>query len=325
MNPRIRRRTSLGLFAAALAAPRAARAQAAEYPVRGQRLSLIVGSSAGSGADITGRLAGGLIEREYPGVNVQVVNRPGAGTQVGIQALADARPDGMTIGITALPTTITLWLDQERRANFNRASFLPIANLVYDPGAIAVRAESPYRTLADLVAGAKGGRRTTVGAVGPRGREHLDIAAIEQATGAQLVPVFHNDSGLAVNSLLGGNIDAVQGSVADFLAQIRAGRLRMLAVFDRNRSGFAPDVPTTFEQGIQLETGVSRGFSFPAGTPPAMAQRIATALGRVANLPDEQKRIRDMGLEPRFMDAETYARYWDSETARITALLARLS
>lgn len=319
------RRTGLGMAAAAFAAPHVARAQGAEYPQRGQRISLIVGSTAGSGADITGRLAGGLIEREYQGVNVQIVNRPGAGTQVAIQALADARPDGMTIGITALPTTITLWLDQERRANFNRASFVPIANLVYDPGAIAVRADSPYRTLADLVNAARGGRRTTVGAVGPRGREHLDIAAIQQASGATLVPVFHNDSTLAVNSLLGSNIDAVQGSVADFLTQIRAGRLRMLAVFDRNRSSFAPDVPTSVELGINLETGVSRGFAFPAGTPPAMAQRIAAALGRVANLPDEQQRIRDMGLEPRFMDAETYSRYWDSETARITALMQRLS
>ncbi len=324
MQARFTRRAGLSLAAAALAAPRLARAQG-EYPQRGGRISLIVGSTAGSGADITARLAGGLIEREYQGVNVQIVNRPGAGTQVAIQALADARPDGMTIGITALPTTITLWLDQERRANFSRASFLPIANLGYDPGAIAVRADCAYRTLADLVAAARGGRRVTAGAVGPRGREHLDIAAISQASGVTLVPVFHNDSSLAVNSLLGGNLDSVQGSVADFLSQIRAGRLRMLAVFDRNRSSFAPDVPTSIEQGINLETGVSRGFSFPAGTPALMAQRIAAALGRVANLPEEQQRIRDMGLEPRFMDAETYARYWDSETARITALMQRLS
>jgi tripartite-type tricarboxylate transporter receptor subunit TctC len=325
MQPRITRRAGIALAAAALAAPRLGHAQAAAYPQRGQRLSLIVGATAGSGADITGRLAAGLIEREYPGVNVQVVNRPGAGTQVAVQAIADARPDGMTLGLTSLPTTITLWLDQERRANFNRASFVPVANFVYDPGAIAVRADSPYRTLADLVNAARGGRRTTVGAVGPRGREHLDIAAIQQASGATLVPVFHNDSGLAVNSLLGGNIDAVQGSVADFLAQIRGGRLRMLAVFDRTRSSFAPDVPTSIEQGINLETGVSRGFAFPAGTPPAMAQRIAAAIGRVANLQEEQQRIRDMGLEPRFMDAETYGRYWDSEAARITALMQRLS
>ncbi len=297
------------------------RAQA-PYPASGQRLSLIVGANAGSGADLTARLTGAMIEREFAGTQVQVVNRPGAGTQVAVQAIADAPADGSTFGLVSLPTAITLVLDAERKARFTRASFLPIANFAYDPGAIAVRADSAHKTLKDFVDAAKKAAGTvTVGVTGARGREHLDVIAVEQASGAKFNPVFHNDSGLALNNLLGGSIDAVQGSVADFVSQVRAGRARMLAVFDKNRSPFAPDVPTGESQGFAMSTGTSRGYAFPANTPRHMAERMSAAIGKASQSPEEQKRIQDMGLELRFMDATTYAKYWDDEVVRITALM----
>ena len=313
------------ILAAGLAAPLCAAFAQGAYPEPGKPISVIVAASAGSGMDVTARLAADALERQLAGTKFQIINRPGAGTQVGIQATADAKNDGYTLGVISLPTAVTIPLDPARQAKFDRGSFEPIANFVYDPGAIAVRAESPHRTLRDLVDAAKAKPGAiTVGATGPRGREHLDIIAIEGAAGVKFTPVFHNDSGLALNSLLGGNIDAVQGSVADFLSQIRAKRVRLLAVFDRQPSTFVPDVPTAESQGFPIFTGVTRGFAFPDGTPPEAVKRMSEALRQVVESPEQQEKIKTMGFELRHMDAEEFGRYWDAEVARIKDLMAKI-
>jgi tripartite-type tricarboxylate transporter receptor subunit TctC len=309
----------------ALLALSAGGAAAQDYPEAGRPITMIVASSAGGGMDITGRLAATGIEGVVKGANIQVINKPGAGTQVGVQAIADSAPDGYSFGVVSLPTAVTLSLDPARQANFNRDSFEPIGNLVYDPGAIAVLADSPFKTLTDLVEAAKADPGSvTIGVTGPKGREHLDVAALEQASGATFTPVFHNDSGLALNNLLGGNINAVQGSVGDFLSQMGAGRVRLLAVFDTQPSSFAPDVPTAKSLGYDIVSGVTRGFAFPAGTPKEAVDTMSAALKAVAESPEEQEKIKSMGFELRYMDAEEYGAYWASEVDRLKALMAKL-
>ncbi|MCB4771581.1 tripartite tricarboxylate transporter substrate binding protein [Ancylobacter sp. Lp-2] len=308
----------------ALLAPSPASAQA--YPEPGKRFTIIVAGSAGSGTDINARFVAAAMEKEFPGTSFQVVNRPGAGVQVGVQALADAPKDGYTFGLISLPTAITVMLDPSRKANFNKESFIGIGNFSYDAGAIAVRADSPYKSLGDLIAAAKEKpAERTVGVVGPRGREHLDVIAMEQGAGVSFTPVFHNDSGLALNTLLGGNIDAVQGSVGDFVAQVKSGRVRILAVFDKQESAYAPGVPTAESQGFKIYSGTSRGFAFPAGVDPKMAARIGETLGKIANSPEYKSKFAEMGLEIRYMDAAQYNTYWNGEVARISSLLSKIN
>ena len=325
MTTGLTRRTLAGAAMAAVIglAPLSASAQA--YPEPGKRFSIIVAGSAGSGVDVNARFVAAAMEKEFPGTSFQVVNRPGAGVQVGVQALADAPKDGYTFGLISLPTAVTVMLDPSRKAAFTKDSFIGIGNFSYDAGAIAVPANSPYKTLGELIAAAKAKpTERTIGVVGPRGREHLDVIAMEQATGASFTPVFHNDSALALNTLLGGNIDAVQGSVGDFVAQVKAGRVRMLAVFDRQESAYAPGVPTAASQGFAINTGTSRGFAFPAGVDPKMAARIGEALGKVANSAENKAKFSEMGLEIRYMDAAGYNTYWNSEVARIADLLGKI-
>ena len=131
-------------------------AQAQEaWPAKGKPVNVIVSAGAGSGQDVTARILTEQLQKEFPGSVFQIVNRPGAGTQIGTQAIADAAPDGYTFGVIALPTAVTLHLDPARQARFTGASFEPAANFIYDPGALAVPADSKYRNLADLVADAK--------------------------------------------------------------------------------------------------------------------------------------------------------------------------
>jgi tripartite-type tricarboxylate transporter receptor subunit TctC len=298
---------------------------AQSYPEPNKRSEVIVAASAGSGADITGRLVTTALEGHFTGNSYQVVNLPGAGLQIGVQALADAPKDGYTFGMISLPTVITLSMDEARGAKFNRDSFIPVANFAYDPGAIAVQADSPYKTLNDFIAAAKADPdKVTIGVTGPSGREHLDVIGIQLAADVTFTPVFHNDSGLALNSLMGGNIAAVQGSVADFTAQVANGRIRVLAVFADRRSSFLPDVPTAEESGFPIYSGTSRGFALPAGAPEATAVALSDALGKIATDAETIKRVNELGLELRYMDHAEYAAYWNSEIERLKTLTAAL-
>ncbi|MCI0753481.1 tripartite tricarboxylate transporter substrate binding protein [Teichococcus vastitatis] len=316
---------SAALGALGLAGTVPALAQTNAHFARGKRFQIIVAGSAGSGVDITARFLASALEKEFPGTSFQIVNRPGAGIQVGLQALADAPKDGYTFGLVSLPTAITIVLDTARRAGFTRDSFLAVANFSYDAGAIAVRADSAYKSLGDLIEAAKSKpKERTVGVVGPRGREHLDVISMGQGSGASFTPVFHNDSSLALNTLLGGNIDAVQGSVGDFVNQTRAGRIRVLTVFDNQESVFAPGVPTAESQGFKILTGTSRGFAFPVGVDPAVAAALSAAIGKVANAPDQKAKLQEMSIEVRYMDQNQYGAYWTNETQRVADLMAKI-
>lgn len=298
---------------------------AQDYPEAGKRSSVIVAASAGSGADITARLVTAELEKLFPGSSYQVMNKPGAGLQVGMQALADAPNDGYTFGLTSLPTVITLSMDKARAAQFDRSSFIPVANFAYDPGAIAVKADSNHKTFEDFLKSAKDNpEERTVGVTGAGGREHLDVIGVEMGAGVTFTPVFHDDSGLALNALLGGHIDAVQGSVGDFKAQVAAGRIRVLTIFDPNRSEFLPDVPSSKELGFEIYSGTSRGFALPAGAPQVASEELSKALGKIAGSDEMKKRITDMGLELRYMNAKDYGAYWDSEIKRLETLTAEL-
>jgi tripartite-type tricarboxylate transporter receptor subunit TctC len=311
-------------LALALAISGAAAAQSA-YPEPGKIVQIIVGSAAGSGQDLTARLVAQAFEKQFRGSRFQIVNKPGAGTQIAYQAIADAPADGYTFGILSLPNFATLYLDKSRQARFELSSFKPIANFIFDPGAIAVRAESPYKTFQDLIAAAKADPGKLTVAVGsPRGREHLDVIAVEQVAGVTFTPIFHNDSGMALNTLLGGNVDAQQGSVGDFLTQIAAGRLRLLAVFAKDKSPFAPDVPTAESFGFPIYSGVSRGFTFPAGVPDAMVQTLSDGIKQIVEAPDQQGKIKTLGFQVRYMTAQEVTKYAQDEEARIKELLSKI-
>jgi tripartite-type tricarboxylate transporter receptor subunit TctC len=315
------------IFAASLAAFSlvATLSHAQTYPEAGKRSAVIVAASAGSGADITARLVTAELEKMFKGSSYQILNKPGAGLQVGMQALADAPKDGYNFGMTSLPTVITLSMDKARGAQFDRKSFIPVANFAYDPGAIAVKADSNFKTFADFIKSAKEKpEERTIGVTGAGGREHLDVIGIQMGAGVTFTPVFHDDSGLALNALLGGHIDAVQGSVGDFKAQVAAGRIRVLTVFDQKRSQIMPDVPSIKELGFEIYSGTSRGFALPAGAPEGTAKALSDAIGKIAASDEMKKRISDMGLELRYMNASEYASYWDSEIKRLETLTAAL-
>ena len=150
-----------------------------DYPQKGKVIQFIQPSAAGGSSDVGFRLLMGYAEKEL-GVTIETVNKTGAGNQVGLKALADAKPDGYTIGATPLPNSIGLYLDEARQAGFNRASYVPIMMHVYDPGATAVRTDSPYKDMKELVEASKAKPNTIRVASGSKsGRQHLDMLTFQ--------------------------------------------------------------------------------------------------------------------------------------------------
>jgi tripartite-type tricarboxylate transporter receptor subunit TctC len=227
--------------------------------------------------------------------------------------LAAAKPDGYTIGYVVTPGVNMVVLDPARKATFGTDSFIPIVNQVLDPGIIWVRASSPFKTYADLVAAAKAAPRTVrASTTGLMSDDHLSIIMTEEANPGVFFRLVHFDGSVAqVKETLAGNVDVSFVNIGGTNAVIKSGQARGLAVTDTVRSKFLPDVPTTVELGFPtLLSSSTRGIFAPKGTPKDVVAKLANALGKAMADPDHTKKLEAQGLTVRVMQGEEYERYY---------------
>lgn len=302
----------------------AAAAAAAEFPAQGKSITMIVGTSAGGSTDVGARILATALEKELAatGTRIQVENKPGAGWQIGLTALARSRPDGYTIGFTILPQTITNYLDPERKAVFERKSFQPLGMQVVDPGVIAVKASSPYKSLTDLVEAAKATpSKIKASATGILSDDHLAILQFQKLTGTKFAIVQFDGSAKAMTALLGGHTDVYFGNVGDTFPQAKAGEVRVLGVMDDDENKFLPG-KTTFSQGIKLESSSSRGLSAPAGTPKEVVDLLAAAIKKAIANEEHSKKMQEQGLTVRYMEPARMDKYWAEMEEQIKPLMS---
>jgi tripartite-type tricarboxylate transporter receptor subunit TctC len=291
----------------------------------GRRLELIVPYPPGGGNDIGARALAPLLEREL-GMPVVVLNRPGAGSQIGMAQVARARPDGLTIGYGLWPQTTTLYLDAARQAGFTRDSFTPLALHVTDPGAIVVRADSPLRSLADMVAAARARPDDfRMSDNGQLGHEHLASIRLQRLAGVAFNQVHFNGAGPALTALLGGQTEAAIFAVGTASAQMRQGAVRALAVLAPQESPFLPGVPTARAQGYDIIAGSTRAFVAPAGLPGDVRGRLAGALERAIASPEHAERMQQLNIPITYEGPEGFARYWAEEERTLVPLIAELT
>jgi tripartite-type tricarboxylate transporter receptor subunit TctC len=296
----------------------------AEFPEEGKRITLLVGSGAGGGADLFYRLLAGGLEKEI-GREIEVVNKEGSGTMFALQALSTAAPDGYTICQGSLPTAIMVSLDPQRQAQFKSSSFTPVAMVTSDPGATAVQAEGPYKSLKDLVDAAKAKPDEIKFGAGSKGtRQHLDALTLEQALGVTFRKVHAGSDSNPVTMLLGGHLDVVQESVGDFLSLEQSGQLRILGVWDTQRSPLAPDTPTMEEQGYKIYSGNSRGIIVPAGTPPEAVDFWDAAIKKVMDTAEFKEGMAKLNQPIRYMGHEEYAKLWQDTEAKVAPLMSSM-
>lgn len=306
---------------AAAAQPTAAPAKV-NWPEKGKPITMIVGSDAGGSSDVGARMVAPLMEKEL-GTQVQVVNKPGAGWQVGLTELSKAKPDGYTIGFTIMPQTNTIYLDPERQAVFTRKSFMPIGMQVVDPGVIAVKSDSKYKTLKDMLDDAKANpgkvKATTTGILGD---DHLNLLRTQKLAGVQFAVVHFTGGAPSITSLLGGHVDVNFNNVGDYMSQFKAGTVRILAINDGQRSKFYPDIPTVDEAGLKGNySSSSRGISAPAGTPKEVIDVLASAFKKASENTDYQAKMAEQALTLRYMSPDEMGKYWDDMDAQLPDLM----
>ena len=262
------------LATAALVAP--AQAQPA-WPLD-RPIDIIVPFPAGGGVDVMARIIMPLVAARIPGLRHVVTNRSGAAGQIGMEYAYNAAPDGYTLLATTLPAQNAIPL--ERPARFQPLGFTFLANIVEDANAFYVRADSPIRSLAEMIAA---GRATpgglSYGTTGVGSDDHLFMLAFERAAG---LPRFTHVpfAGVAplIPALLGGHLDIAAVNVGDGLALVREGRLRLLAQATERRQPEASDAPTFRELGLEIVMGASRGLVGPPGMPAAITRALVSAL-----------------------------------------------
>jgi tripartite-type tricarboxylate transporter receptor subunit TctC len=315
MTSSINRRVLLGTAASAATLPILGLVPAfAQYPERG--LTLIVPYGAGGGTDVTARLLARDLEVAL-GKPVTVENRAGGGGWIGWGALAAARPDGYTLGYLNVPSMYAGYLDVKVGRKETLDSFTPLMNHVIDYNVWAVKADSPYKAVKDVVEAAK---KTPDGisitAYGAGSDDHLAILSMQVETGTKYAIIHHRSTADARAQALGGHVHVLGANVSEVAEEVRAGQLRLLGVMAPQRSRFLPDAPTFKEQGFNQVWSVTRGIATPANLAKDAQAKLTSALVQVINSKEHQARAEQLSLEPLVIEGEAYRKFLkDNEQA----------
>jgi tripartite-type tricarboxylate transporter receptor subunit TctC len=287
-----------------------------DYPNR--PIQLMVAFPAGGSTDIAARIVASLAEKAL-GQPITVINKGGAGGQIGWTELVRQKPDGYYIGFINLPATNTVILDPERKAIFTEKDFTPIINQVLDPGVIWVRADSPYTTVKDLIDAAKKAPSTLRAATtGILSDDHLAILMTEEAAPGTIFRIVHLEGGAAqFKEIMAGNIDVAFDNVGSIVPRVRSGEVRALAVMDDARSKFLPDVPTMKELGFPTVISSStRGIAGPKDLPAPIASKLREVLKKAMADPEHIKKLEDQGIAIKIMEGAEYEKYFADTHAK---------
>jgi tripartite-type tricarboxylate transporter receptor subunit TctC len=266
------RRQFLHLAAGAAAFPAVLRfAWAQTYPTRPVRI--VVGLTAGSASDIVARLVGQWLS-ERLGQQFVVENRPGAGTNIAAEAVVRSAPDGYTLLLAASPNAINASLYDKLSFNFIR-DIAPVAAISHEPNVVVVNPSVPIRTVPEFIAYAKANPgRINMASAGNGTTSHLAGELFKMMTGVNIVHVPYRGGGPALTDLLAGQVQVFFPPMVVPIGQVRAGKLRALAVTTATRSEALPDIPTVGEFVPGYEASVWFGLGAPNGTPAEIIDKL---------------------------------------------------
>ena len=291
----------------------------AEYPEKG--VTLIVAYGAGGGTDVTARLLATDLEKTL-GQPVTVQNITGGGGWNGWGSIAAAKPDGYTIGYINIPNMYAGYLNPKIGRKENLDSFTTLMNHVTDYCIWAVKADSSYKSVKDVVAAAKKNPETiSMTAHGFGNDDHLAILAMQEATGTKFKVVHNKSTAQSKAQVLGGHVDVLGGNVSEVAAEVKEGKLRVIGVMAPERSQFLPGVPTFKEQGFDQEWSVSRGIAAPAGLPPDVQKKLLTALETTISSKEHRAKAEKLSLSPEIVKGDAYRNFLKKTEQEIKQLM----
>jgi tripartite-type tricarboxylate transporter receptor subunit TctC len=281
-------------------------ANAATYPEK--PISVLVSYPPGGGSDLIIRMLAPYIERELGnGARIIIMNKPGAGGEIGFAELARSAPDGYTIGLINTPNVLTIPI--ERKPQFNWQSYSVIGNIVDDPGNFAVHTDSPFKNLRELATYAKAHPgEVSVGTTGAGSDDHLAMLIFEKAAGVKMLHVPFKGAAEVRTALQGKQIVVAAMNIGEALQYAKSGvPLRNLGVMSPARSPLAPDVPTFREQGYDINLASLRGLAAPKGLPPEIRDRLVGAVQRGIADPKFQTQAAGIFAPLRYLAPTKYA------------------
>lgn len=307
----LRVRIAVGFVLAALLAG----AQAQNYPSRPIRF--IVPIAAGGGADLVARVIAERLSRNL-GQQVVVENRAGGGTVIGAELVARSPADGYT-WLLGTATSHAINASLVKKLPYDPVKdFAPIALVAVLPQIIVIHPALPAANLTDFIALAKKRPGEILfGSPGNGSNNQLGAEMLNIVAGIKTLHVPYKGAGPAITDLLAGHLQFMFTTIPPALPQVKAGRLRALAVAGAKRSALLPELPTTAEQGARgVEAASWNGILLPAGAPRDIITRLHAEIGVVMKQPEVIERLAGAGVEAAMMSPEEFAAYIESETAR---------
>jgi tripartite-type tricarboxylate transporter receptor subunit TctC len=313
-----RRSFMIGSAAAASAlAGRSATAQDA-YPTHA--ITFINPFPPGGVADVIGRPLAAALEPVLKQPCV-VETKAGAAGALGAQVAASAKPDGYTLLVHIVSISGFAEVDKlfGRTPKFTNADFIPIARFVADPIVLVVNEQQSYKTLKELVDDAKANPNKIIfSSSGLYGASHIPTALFAAAAGGlQLRHLPTPGGGPAITAVLGNNAQFFMSPTSIALPQIKAGKLRPLAVSGAARSKALPDVPTFKEAGHDLEYYFWVGLFAPKNTPEPVIRTLRTAVEAAAHSERFQTALANLGQELAYLDQPDFAKFWAADARRM--------
>lgn len=297
------KRTFLSRCAAALlvaGAPCAAFAESAEsFPTRD--LALIVNYGAGGNTDVAARALGNTMELilKKP---IVIQNRAGAQGTLGVSNLARQKADGYTLGVVTFSTiAITPHLI---KVDYTVDDFDFIAGVARYRYGVAVRADSPYQTMADLVTASRQGKGIFFGA--PSAPNNVAMHELGRKTGGKFEEVNYKSGAETVAALLGGQVDVIVQNPSDILPHVKAGKMRFLASASPMRWKELPEVPTLKEQGYDVEIDSWIGLAYPKGAPKAIRSKMEAVAMTATSSAQVMRAFEAAGVDPVALSGADY-------------------
>jgi tripartite-type tricarboxylate transporter receptor subunit TctC len=306
----------VGLFGA-MGLAGAAVAQSS-YPTK--TMSMIVPFPPGGVADTVARPVAEALSKEL-GQAIVVENKVGAGGALGIGTAARAPADGYTLLLSLSSISILPEADAVfgRKPAFTLDQFIPIARFTADPTVLVVRADAPWKNIAEFVAAMKRNPGAfNYGSSGNYGTMHVPMEMLKTAANFRMVHIPYTGAGPAILALLGSQVDAVASGPSTLLAHIKSGKLRALAHWGDKPLASLPDVPSLKQSGHAVSFAQWSALFVPAGTPPAVVQRLREAARKAATNPQVVDTIGRAGSPIEYLDAPEFQSYWDADAKLMT-------
>ncbi|MBI3368291.1 MAG: tripartite tricarboxylate transporter substrate binding protein [Burkholderiales bacterium] len=292
----------------------------------GKPITMIVPFPPGGVADTVARPVAEALGRELK-TTVVVENKVGAGGALGIGAAARAAGDVYTVLLSLSSISILPEADRilERKPAYTLNQFKPIARFTADPTVLVVRADAPWKTLAEFVADLKRQPgRYNYGSSGNYGTMHVPMEMLKASAGFRMTHIPYTGAGPAISALLGGQVDALATGPSTIAQYIKAGRLRALAHWGDRPLLALPEVGSLKAAGYSVQFAQWSGLFVPAATPDDIVQRLRGAARKVAADPAVLQIVNRAGSPIEYLDAPEFQSYWDADASAMTEAVRRI-